>query len=50
LVGVSLIGSSAITRRPVDDLGFSVTSEDGAKRPLIYSHENEYVARVVGRT
>jgi hypothetical protein len=35
LVGVSLIGSRAVTRRPVDDLGFSIVSEeDGAKRPL----------------
>jgi len=35
LVGVSLIGSRAVTRRPVDDLGFSIDSEDdGAKRPL----------------
>lgn len=34
LVGVSLIGSRAVTRRPVDDLGLSIDSEDGAKRPL----------------
>lgn len=36
LTGVlSLIGSRAIIRRPEDDLGFSVISEDeGAKRPL----------------
>lgn len=34
LVGVSLIGSRAVTRRPVDDLGLSIDSDDGAKRPL----------------
>lgn len=37
LTGVpSLIGSRAVIRRPVDDLGFSIVSVlDGAKRPLI---------------
>ena len=41
LTGVlSLIGSRAIIRRPEDDLGFSVISEDEvAKRPLLMANK-----------
>jgi len=51
LVGVSLIGSRAVTRRPEDDFGLSIASEDdGAKRPLDNLNEKANIARMVGHT